>query len=128
MPGPLLVAAVSLAVALIGGCAAEAACDPPPPSESCPDVLYRGVAYNEWGEIEPEPWMDIQELGDATYPDCNIPDGCPNSELDGFGATGAYEVEGVDPTDAFIGKRQNSDARVIFVRVGADPDDLALPE
>ena len=125
--GPLVVAALLMGVALFCGCAAEASCDPPPPSESCADVLFYGVPYNEWGEIEPEPWMDIQELGDATYPDCNIPDGCPNSELDGFGATGAYLVDGVDPADAFIGKRQNSDVRVIFVRVGANPDDLALP-
>jgi hypothetical protein len=91
-------------------------------------VLFNGVAYNEWGEIQPEPWMEMQELGDATYPDCNIPDGCPGSELDGFGATGAYVLDGVDADDAFIGERQGTDVRVIFVRVGVDPDDLALPD
>jgi hypothetical protein len=121
-------AAVFVGVALLSGCAAEPSCDPAPASETCADVLFHGVPYNEWGEIEPEPWMDMQELGDATYPDCNVPDGCPGSELDGHGATGAYLLDGVDPADAFIGERQNSDVRVIFLRVGADPDDLALPE
>jgi len=114
-------------VALLSGCAGEPSCEPAPASETCPDVLFNGVSYNEWGEIEPEPWMEMQELGDATYPDCNVPDGCPGSELDGLGATGAYLLEGVDPIDAFVGERQNSDVRVIFVRVGADPDELALP-
>ena len=121
-------ASLFVGVALLSGCADEASCDPPPASEACADVLFNGVSYNEWGDIEPQPWMDMQELGDATYPDCNVPDGCPGSELDGLGATGAYRLDRVDPSDAFIGERQNSDVRVIFVRVGADPDDLALPE
>jgi hypothetical protein len=119
---------VVVGVALLAGCADDPSCEPTPVSESCADVVFNGVEYNEWGEIEPEPWMDMQELGDATYPDCNVPDGCPGSELDGLGATGAYRLDGVDAHDAFVGQRQNSDVRVIFVRVGADPDDLPLPD
>jgi hypothetical protein len=113
---------------LLGGCGDPgAACAPTPASDGCADLLWQAGSYDELRRYEEPPLGTLQEIGNATYPDCNVPEGCPGSEMDGFGATDVYLIEGVDPADAVIGKRQNSDEHVILVRVGVDPQTLALP-
>jgi hypothetical protein len=116
------------AAAVLAACSADdAACEPAAAPASCADLVFRGGQYNEWREHDTPPPAQMQEVGNATYPDCNIPEGCPGSELDGFGATDVYLIDGVDIEDAVIGFRQGSEATVIFVRVGTDPDGLPIP-
>jgi hypothetical protein len=117
---------------LLGACnTPDAACAPTTAATSgtddCADLLFKGRGYDELRTYDEPPLGSMQEIGNATYPDCNVPDGCPGSELDGLGSTDVYLIEGVDPEDALIGKRQNSDQHVILVRVGVDPQTLALP-
>jgi hypothetical protein len=121
-----LLGSVAVAV-LLGACGSDVSCAPESSSAACSDLDFRGVFYDEWREYDAPPVTRLQELGNATYPDCNVPDGCPGSELDGFGATDVYLLDDVDFADALLGRRQNSDAIVIFVRVGVDPDELGLP-
>ncbi len=85
-----------------------------------------GVGYREWRRFDGPPVTQMQEFGDATYPACNVPEGCPGSEFEGFGATDVWVIPGVDVADAVVGMRQNSDVRVIFVRIGIQPDELPL--
>jgi hypothetical protein len=125
-PGRRIAAAAALAV-LLGACASDDSCEPAPPTAACSDLDFRGVMYNELWEIDAPPPNRMQELGNATYPDCNVAEGCPGSELDGYGATDVYQIKGVDFADAVIGVRQNSDTYVIFLRVGADAGELPLP-
>jgi hypothetical protein len=122
----LRVASVTGAV-LLGACAGDSTCEPSPPTPDCADLDFRGDLYNEARVLEERVEVAMQELGNATYPDCNVPDGCPGSELDGFGATDVYLIDGVAISDAVIGRRQNSTTFVVFVRVGVDPDELPLP-
>ncbi len=98
-----------------------------PPSADCPDLKLFGVGYNEWREFHGPPITQLQEYGDATYPACNVAKGCPGSQFEGFGATDVWVIPGVDPAAAVVGIRENSDLRVIFVRVGVRPDQLSLP-
>lgn len=51
----------------------------------------------------------------------------PAASFGDFGATDVWSLTGVDPADAVIGVRENSDKLVIFVRVGVKPSDLPLP-
>jgi hypothetical protein len=115
------------ATLLLGGCTSRDACTPTPPSAACPDLTFGGVGYNESQEYHGPPPRLLQEVGDATYPTCNVAQGCPGSEFEGFGATDVWLLDGVDIADAVIGVRENSDTVVIFVRAGAEPDDLLLP-
>jgi hypothetical protein len=112
---------------LVGGCTSPDPCAPPPPSPTCPDLSWRGVGYNEAKDYHGPPASQLQEVGDATYPGCNVQHGCPGSEFGDFGATDVWSLTGVDPADAVIGVRENSDKLVIFVRVGVKPGDLPLP-
>lgn len=112
---------------LLASCGADESCDPAaatdPEPTACADLDFRGTMYDEWRAVDaPEPQV-MQELGNATYPDCNVEDGCAG-DLEGFGATDVWLLGGVDPTDALIGLREGTDTFVIFVRVGVDPDDL----
>ncbi len=116
------------AVALLaGGCTSPDPCAPPPPSAGCPDLTWRAVGYNEAQEYHGPPAGQLQEVGDATYPGCNVAKGCPGSEFGDFGATDVWSLTGVDPANAVIGVRENSQTLVIFVRVGVKPGDLPLP-
>jgi hypothetical protein len=98
-----------------------------PPSADCPDLKLYGIGFNEWREFNGPPVLTLQEHGDATYPACNVAPGCPGSEFEGFGATDVWVIPGVDPADAVIGIRQNSEVLVIFVRAGVDADRLPVP-
>lgn len=89
------------------------------------DLRFGDRLYDEWREV---PASDArQEVGNATYPACNAPEGCPGSEFDGFGATDVWLVVGVDVEDAVIGLREGSDTYVVFVRRGVDPASLPMP-
>jgi hypothetical protein len=112
---------------LLAACTSQNACAPIPPSADCPDITFGGVGYNELREYHGPPPTQLQEVGDATYPACNVAQGCPGSEFEGFGATDLWLLEGADTADAVIGVRENSDTLVIFVRLGVEPGDLPLP-
>jgi hypothetical protein len=129
VPGALpWTSALTLAVAvLVGGCASGKSCAPVPPSAECPDLKLFGVGYNELREFHGPPIAQLQEVGDATYPACNVVEGCPGSEFGGSGATDVWVIPGVDYAMALVGVRESSDVLVIFVRVGVRPDQLALP-
>jgi hypothetical protein len=101
-----------------GGSCAKAA----PAASTCADLSFRGHPYDEWREVKVSGF--VQELGDGVYPACNTAGSCDRSDPGGFGATDVLLLDGVDPTQAVIGLRENSDTHVIFVRVGVDPDTL----
>jgi hypothetical protein len=117
-------AAVTL---LLAACTSQNACAPIPPSADCTDITFGGAGYNEVREYHGPPPTQLQEVGDATYPACNVAQGCPGSEFEGFGTTDVWLLEGADTADAVIGVRENSDTLVIFVRLGVEPGDLPLP-
>ena len=119
--------ALLAATLLLAACTSRNTCAPIPPSADCPDITFSGVGYNESREYHGPPPRQLQEVGDATYPACNVAKGCPGSEFEGFGATDLWLLEGVDIADAVIGMRENSGTLVIFVRVGVEPDELSLP-
>jgi len=122
--GTLIIVATAL---LLGGCTSRDPCAPSPPSAACPDLTWRGVGYNEAQAYHGPPPEQLQEVGDATYPACNVVKGCPGSEFEGAGATDVWQLAGVDPADGVIGVRENSDKLVIFIKVGVNPQDLPLP-
>lgn len=109
---------VLLAVVLAAACTRGASCEPAPRDPSCPDLRFSGVLYDEWREVAPPPVR--QELGDAAYPACNDAETC-GPDLGGFAATDVWLLEGVDPDDAVIGYRQDTETYVVFLRRGADP-------
>jgi hypothetical protein len=120
-------AVLVVAMACAVGCADRESCAPVPPSPECPDLKFRGAGYVEFRAFDAPPPGQMQEVGNATYPDCNVVKGCPGSEFEGLGATDVWLLDGVNIADAVIGKRQNSQAFVIFVRVGVEPDQLPIP-
>jgi hypothetical protein len=116
-------AATAIGALLLAGCTPDASCAAAAPAAaSCADLLFRGHGYDEWRAADPP--RVLQEVGNATYPACNAADGCDGADLDGFGATDAWQVRGVDLTQAVYGRREGSHQWVIFVRVGVDPETL----
>lgn len=110
---------------LVAACSTTDECDPDPSSSaagSCADLVFQGRSYDEWREVESSPIM--QEVGNATYPACNAAEACDPVELDGFGATDVWLLDGADVTDAVIGLREGTHTYVIFVRVGLDPGEI----
>jgi hypothetical protein len=108
---------------LCAACSAGRTCEQTPPEASgCADLTFDGVSYDEW-----RPFRGtgiLQELGDGSYPACNAAAGCGENDVDGFGATDVWRLEGVDPRRALIGLREDTHTKVVFVRVGLDPDRL----
>ena len=84
----------------------------------CADLEFRGSAYDEWREVTPP--RIRQELGDATYPACNVAGTCLDRGLGSNGATDVWLVDGVDPTDAVIGFREGTRTYVLFVERDTD--------
>lgn len=111
-------------VLALSACGSEGDCDPTPEPESCADLDFRGVLYDEWQPVDAPAPIVMQELGNATYPACNAAATCEGDELIGFGSTDVWLVEGVDVTDAVLGRREGTTTTVIFVRVGVDPEGL----
>ncbi len=112
-------------LALLSACESGDPCAAPPADADCADLRFGDRLYDEWREVPASEAK--QEVGNATYPACNAPEGCPGSEFDGFGATDVWLVRGVDLEDAVIGKREGSDTYVVFVRRGVDPASLPSP-
>jgi hypothetical protein len=106
-------------------CGSGRSCERTPPDRSgCADLKVNGAAYDEWRPFHgPEV---LQEIGDGTYPACNAKDTCNSDGLGGLGATDVWRLEGVDPARALVGLREDTRTRVIFVRVGVDPDTIHL--
>lgn len=92
-------------------------------SASCPDLTWQRSSYVEWHEVHPR--GILQEVGDAFYPACNKAGTCGGDPLSGMGATDVWRYDGVDPTKAVIGLRQDTQTYVVFVRVGVDPASLS---
>jgi hypothetical protein len=115
-------AVTAAAVLLFAACSSSEPCEPASPAAACPDLKFRGHVYTEWREVDPLPIL--QEVGDATYPECNDAEMCDAPDLDGFGGTDVWLLEGADLTDAVIGLREGTHTYVIFVRVGVDPEGL----
>ena len=119
--------ATAVAVLLLASCGSGASCDPPASkAASCPDLSFGGRSYDEWRPFR-APGI-LQELGDATYPVCNAAPSCGggagHGDVGAHGATDVWRLEGVDPTRAVIGLRQDSNTKVVFVRSGVDPATL----
>lgn len=117
-------AVTAAAVLLFAACSSSESCGQVSPAEaaSCPDLKFRGHVYTEWREVDPPPIL--QEVGDATYPECNDAEMCDAPDLNGFGGTDVWLLEGADLTDAVIALREGTHTYVIFVRVGVDPEGL----
>lgn len=117
-------AITALLVLTIASCTADDSCTPTPAPPDCRDLVFKDVAYDEWREADPPRPRLIQELGNATYPACNDTDSCDGEDLDGFGSTDVWLVEGVDPADAVLGLREDTHTYVVFVAEGVDPESL----
>jgi len=120
-PLPVISWAVAVAATLLA-CTADDPCAATPADSDCADLRFGGRLYDEWREVPTS--TARQEVGNATYPECNAEEGCPGSEFDGFGATDVWLVRGVDVEDAVIGIREGTDTYVVFVRRGVDPASL----
>ena len=121
-PPPVVGWALALVV-LLGGCAADDPCGAADPE--CADLRFGGRLYDEWREVPSS--SAGQEVGNATYPACNAEEGCPGGELEGFGATDVWLLDGAAIEDAVIGIREGTDTYVVFVRRGVDPESLPSP-
>src|SRR5215210_9276941 len=112
------------AVVLVAGCGAPSQCPEASAVDGgCADLTFSGGRYDELRPVELP--QITQELGDARYPACNDSEPCNGPDLDGFGSTDVYLLDGVDPEQAVIGYRQGSETSVIFLRRGLDPSILA---
>jgi hypothetical protein len=111
---------------LLVACGSGSSCATTPVPASCPDLLLRGHAYVAWHEI-PRPAF-LQEVGDATYPACNLSDQCGGDPFGGHESTDVWRLEGVPRGQAVIGYLENtSDTYVVYVRRGVDPSSLPTP-
>ncbi len=121
-PRTVVRAAAVAAVLLMGvSCAPGRSCERSRPTgPGCADLEVDGTSYDEWRPFHGP--RVLQEVGDGTYPACNSADACDSEGLGDHGATDVWRLEGVDPARALVGLRENSRTRVIFVRVGLDPD------
>jgi hypothetical protein len=115
--------AVAAALAWCASCSAGSSCERAAPESSrCADLTFNGTSYEEWRPFRGP--RVLQELGDGTYPACNSTDACDSDGVGDHGATDVWRLEGVDPARALVGLRENSRTRVIFVKVGVDPDSI----
>ena len=112
------------AVLLLAACGGggEDGSSSPSAAAPCADLSFQGRWYDEWWAIDPSGLL--QEVGDATYPECNGIRISGGADPDGFRATDVWLLEGAEVTDALIGLREGTHTYVVFLRVGADPPDL----
>ena len=109
------------------GGSSHAGCEPTSPPADCADLAFRGVSYDELRPIQAPPPVQMEELGDATYPACND-DPCDHSNLSGLGSTDVWKIDGIEGRDAVVGIREDSSTYVVYVRVGLDPASLPIPD
>lgn len=126
MRRPVLVAAMGVlgTTLLLTYALHPTSCAAPESGEACADLRFSGRLYDEWLTVSVPPANDMQEVGNATYPACPAPPGCPADEFEGFGATDVYYVPDVDSDKAVIGLREGTHTYVLFVRQDLDPEDL----
>ena len=116
--------AAGLLLVACGGSSSSCATTPVP--ASCPDLLLLGHPYVAWHEI-PRPAF-LQEVGDATYPACNLSDQCGGDAFGGHESTDVWKLKGVPRGQAVVGYLENtSDTYVVYVRKGIDPSTLPQP-
>jgi hypothetical protein len=116
-------AVVPAAGLLLVACGSGSSCATSPVLASCPDLMLRGHAYVAWHQI-PRPSY-LQEVGDATYPACNLSDQCGGDPFGGHESTDVWKLEGVPRGRAVIGYLENtSDTYVVYVRRGVDTSTL----
>ncbi len=111
-----------LSAAVCGACGFASPCTTPLSPVSCADLTLEHRAFNEWHVVHPR--GILQEVDDAFYPACHQTAPCGADPLSGMGATDVWRYDGVDPTKAVIGLREDTDTYVVFVRVGVDPATL----
>ena len=117
-------AAAGLGLLLLTACGSgSSSC--PPPSASCADLLLRGHGYVAWRTLTPPAGAPgtLQEVGDATYPACNVCD----DPFHGNRSTDVWHLPGAALGSAVLGYREGtSDVFVVYVRQGVDPASLHL--
>ncbi len=122
MTGPR--AAAGLGLLLLAACGSgSSSC--PPPSASCADLLLSGHGYRAYRTITPPPGGPgaLQEVGDATYPACNVCD----DPFNGTSSTDVWHLPGVGLGTAVLGYREGTTGVfVVYVRQGVDPTTLHL--
>jgi hypothetical protein len=117
-------AAAGLGLLLLAACGSgSSSC--PPPSASCADLLLRGHGYVAYRILNPPAGGPsvLQEVGDATYPACNVCD----DPFHGSQSTDVWHLPGARRDQAVLGYRQGTtDVFVVYVRQGVDPASLHL--
>jgi hypothetical protein len=115
-----LVAVVGL---ICGACGSGGSCATSPVPATCPDLLLDGHPYVAWRQI-PRP-ESFQEVGDATYPACNLSDQCGGDPFQGHASTDVWKIDGVGRGRAVLGYLENTtDTYVVYVRRGVDTSTL----
>jgi hypothetical protein len=115
--------ALPLALLLLGSCGNDRSCPDPP--ASCDNLVVAGHGYVVWRTVTPPPGApgNIQEVGNATYPACNLCD----DPFGGNRATDVWHLPGARRGQAVLGIREgSSEVFVIYVRRGVDPQSLHL--
>lgn len=93
-------------------------------SGPCHDLALHGTFYDEWHALK-RPRI-LQEVGNLTYPACNLADLCGGDPMEGNGATDVWRYHHRPWRDVVIGLREGThDVYVVYVRVGVDPATLA---
>jgi hypothetical protein len=119
-------ACLSAVALLLTACGAGDSCVTSPVPASCPDLVLHGRPYVAWHKV-PRP-AALQEVGDATYPACNLADQCGGDPYEGHQSTDVWKIDGVRPSRAVLGYLENtSDTYVVYVRRGVDPSSLPRP-
>ena len=117
-------ATAGLGLLLLAACGSgSSSC--PPPSASCADLLLSGHGYVAYRTLTPPPGAPgtLQEVGDATYPACNVCD----DPFHGMSSTDVWHLPGATRDTAVLGYRQGAtDVFVVYVRQGIDPTTLHL--
>jgi hypothetical protein len=117
------VAGLSAVGLLLAACGSDSSCATSAVPESCPDLVLHGQPYVAWHRI-PRPPV-LQEVGDATYPACNLSDQCGGDPYEGHQSTDVWKIDGVPASRAVIGYLENtSDTYVVYIRRGVDPSSL----
>jgi hypothetical protein len=95
------------------------------PAARCPDLHLNGHDYVAYRTLTPPAGApgSLQEVGDATYPACNVSD----DPFHGHQSTDVWHLPGAGLDTAVLGFRQGTtDVFVVYVRQGIDPASLHL--
>jgi len=117
-------AAAGLGLLLLVSCGSEASSCPAPTS-TCADLVLSGHGYVATRTVTPPAGApgSLQEVGDATYPACNVCD----DPLQGQASTDVWHLPGAALGTAVLGYREGTThVFVVYVRQGVDPASLHL--